>query len=158
MLVAAALGIIGYKYGLNPVLDKILEDNRSTLYGTLASVSGSLFGFAIAAVSIVLSFISRARFKRLREAASYPQLWHFFISAIWWLGISTIASILALIFDNDTNPVYIVSYVMVFLMIFIALQVATCVWLLQELLRQASRPSIARSGGRKNTSPNSPKE
>lgn len=156
LLIAVSLGVLGYKCGLNQLVDSTLEGNRDTLYGTLASISASLFGFAIAAVSIVLSFIGRERFRRLREASSYPQLWQFFISAIWWLGVSTVASILALIFDKDTSPTYFLSYLMVFLMMFVTLQIATCVWLLQELLYQASRPSRTRPGGRENTSPNLP--
>lgn len=154
LIVAVALGIVGYRCGLNDLVDRTLEGTRETLYGTLASIFASLFGFAVAAVSIILSFIDRERFTKLREASSYSQLWGFFISAIWWLGVSTIASVLSLIFDNDTSPSYLFSYVMVFLLVFASLQVATCIWLLQEMLYHASRPSVDRPGGKEHTSPN----
>lgn len=156
LIVAVALGVVGYRYGLNDLVDRTLEGNRATLYETLASIFASLFGFAVAAVSIILSFIDRERFTKLREASSYSQLWGFFISAIWWLGVSTIASVLSLIFDNDSSPSYVFSYGMVFLVVFSSLQVATCIWLLQEMLYHASRPAVDRLGGREHTSPNLP--
>ncbi len=153
-VVAVGLAIAGYKYGLNDFVDRSLEGNRATLYGTLASVSGSLFGFAIAAISIALGLVKDERFSGLRQASSYPQLWRFFLSAIWWLGVSTLVAILALILDNDAGPNHALAYLMAFLTLFVSLQMTNCVWILRQMVYQISRPSLARPGGRKHTSPN----
>ena len=154
LAIAMGLEVLGYRFGLNDYIDQVLKGNRVAIYGTLASLSGSLFGFAITAVSIIISFVDRERFERLRAASSYPQLWEFFMSAIWWLRVSTLSSVVALILDRGTQPLHFFHYFMVFLLVFVSLQVATCVWLLQEMLYQASRSSISRPGGRKHTSPN----
>lgn len=158
LAIAAILDVLGHKYGLNQHVDQLLEGNRVAIYSVLASLSGTLFGFAITAVSIILSFVNRKRFERLRAASSYPQLWEFFMSAIYWLGILTLASVVGLIVDGDTTPLYVFNYFMVFLLVFVMLQITTCLWLLQEMLYQASRPSISRPGGAKHTSPNLPRK
>ncbi len=155
-VVTAGLAMAGYRYGLNGLLDESLEGNRATLYGTLASVSGSLFGFAIAAISIALGLVKDERFNGLRKASSYPQLWRFFLSAIWWLGISTLAAILALILDNDKNPNHALGYLMAFLILFVSMQLTNCVWILRQMVYQVSRPPLTRPGGREYTSPNRP--
>ena len=49
-----------YRSGAS-VLDAIVPGNRATIYGTLASIFGSLLGFAITALSVVLGFSGSER-------------------------------------------------------------------------------------------------
>jgi ABC-type phosphate/phosphonate transport system permease subunit len=40
----------------------------------------------------------------VRESSEYPTLWKTFSSTIWTLALSTIVSLLCLVFDRDSSP------------------------------------------------------
>jgi len=54
--VAVEFAVWLLQYGGSVVVECPLRENRATLYGTTASIFGSLLGFAITATSIVLGF------------------------------------------------------------------------------------------------------
>ena len=74
-LVVAALMLIWWGYGKGaPILKKVVHGNRGQVYGTFASRFGSLLGFAITALSVVLGFSPSARLAVLKNSAYYKQL------------------------------------------------------------------------------------
>ncbi len=57
------------------VSDRLLAQNRAAVYGTLASIFGSLLGFVITAASIVLGFSGSESLAVVRGSKHYPTLW-----------------------------------------------------------------------------------
>ena len=86
-------------------LNPILASNRATLYGTLASISGSLLGFVLTASSIVLSLSNSPNLAVLRRSKHYPTLWRIFNATIKALALSTFITLLCLLFDRDNSPI-----------------------------------------------------
>jgi hypothetical protein len=70
-------------------LSGILTGNRSVLYGTIASIAGSLLGFSIAAVTIVLTVVQSPRLHLVRASKHYGKLWNTYHSTILALCVGT---------------------------------------------------------------------
>lgn len=135
-----SLGVIyGYRYGGNHVIDCLLGDSRETLYNALASIFASLFGFVIAATSIILGVSGNARLAVVRESGSYTDLWKTLFSAIRWLGFATLAALCALVLDRNTDPTFWIAHAVLFLTTIVILRLWRCVWILQETIKLVAR-------------------
>jgi len=136
---AALAGVGGFivwmeRYGGRAVVDEVLKDNRPAIYGALASIFGSLLGFVIATVAIVVAFDALPRLRLVRESATYQTLWQVFTSAIRWLGVATLGALGALVLDRGGPRGRLALYVCAATTLVAALRVARCVWVLEKLI------------------------
>ncbi len=145
--VFAGLGAISWGYFLdgNELIREVLGAGRGDIYGALASIFGSLFGFAITATSIVLGFSGSERLTVLRDSPYYQDLWDTFLSTIKWLGVATILALIALVFDRDTIPLFTVIYAAFFASVIVTLRLMRSVWILQRVINALTRPPRASS-------------
>ena len=56
-------------FGGSAIVDNILNGNRSAVYGVLASIFGSLLGFVITALSIIIGYSANEKFEILRHGS-----------------------------------------------------------------------------------------
>jgi hypothetical protein len=145
-LLTIAFALWVARYGGDRVVEEVLNDNRAAIYGTLASISGSLLGFAITAVAIILGFVPLERMAVVKESTHYDELWQTFTSAIKALALATFATLLGLVLDRDASPLPWVVYLCVFATILSLLRLVRCVWILEKVIRLVTRPSKARTG------------
>jgi hypothetical protein len=115
-------------------INNILSGNRQTLYGTLAALFGSLLGFTITAVSIVLGFAASEKLEIVKKSKHYMDLWDIFKSAIKALGFATIFALLGLVFDKDITPVDYFLYINFFTAILSVFRIARCIWVLENII------------------------
>lgn len=136
----AAFGIWYACFGGADTVALVLQGNRATLYGTAASIFGSLLGFAITATSIVLGFSASERLAVVRGSAHYPQLWKTFSATIRALALATILSVVCLICDRDRAPS---TWLTIFLMssVFLALlRIGRTIWVLEQIILLVTSP------------------
>src|SRR2546429_7634824 len=74
-------------------VDELIHGARIGLYGTLGAIFGSLLGFVIATLTILLGFSESPRLKVLRSSPHYPVLWRTLLSATKWLAFATLAAV-----------------------------------------------------------------
>jgi hypothetical protein len=155
VLVVVFVGGVGiyFWHGHHAVL-AVMRANRGPVYTALAAGFGSLLGFAITAVSIVLTVAGNERLAELRKEPAYRTLWRVFFVTIKVLGVATLIAFLALTADKDvpggaTDPtgwaLWLVYPVMVCLIASVIL-VRRCVWALQELV-MAMNPAVVATAG-----------
>jgi hypothetical protein len=132
--------------GGGTILEETLKGNRGAVYGALASIYGSLLGFAITAVSIVLGFSGTERLTVVRESKHYPILWKVFTATIRTLGLATVVALFGLILDRDNHPMNIALYLTVFASVLAVLRLARCVWVLENVIALVTGPPKARIG------------
>jgi len=120
--------------GWIPVID-VLKDNRSAIYQTATSIFGSLLGFVIAALSLLISLSGSPSLKLVQESSHYPTLWKTFATANRALSLATVASFLALIFDRDSSPSRLIFFAVFYSAMLAALRMARCVWILEQVVR-----------------------
>lgn len=147
--VAVFVGICAASWGYfldgNELIREVLGAGRADIYGTLASIFGSLFGFAITATSIVLGFSGSERLAVLRDSPYYQDLWDTFLSTIKWLGIATILALIALVFDRNEASLSTVIYAVFFASVIVTLRLMRSVWILQRVINALTRPSKSSS-------------
>ncbi len=119
-------------------LSGILTGNRSVLYGTIASIAGSLLGFSIAAVTIVLTVVQSPRLHLVRASKHYGKLWNTYHSTIWWLGATTVAGLVSLAVDRDNGPVLGVTAILALCVGTSGLRVLNAIWILEQIIRVAT--------------------
>lgn len=116
------------------VVDSVLKSNRSAVYGALASVFGTLLGFVVTAVAILLSFVATDTFALLRQSSHYQTLWRTYTSAIRILAFSTVAAIVALVADTEDSPARWALYGAVLCILLALVRIARCLWILEKVI------------------------
>ena len=121
----------------------LLGGNRANIYRTTAAIAGTLLGFSMAGVAMVLNFVPSKRLTILQNSPHYPDLWKTFFQAAKFLGLLTITALVCLVFDKDTDPCawFIVPFCL-FLSLS-ALRVLRVVWILEQIIGLVSAPSPA---------------
>lgn len=136
-----------YRFGGMAVIFEVIQGNRAAVYGALASIFGSLLGFAITAESIVLGLSGSDHLEPVRESRHYATLWRVFISAIRALGLATAFSLISLILDRESRPLMPCLIITVFGTGLAFLRLLRCIWVLENVVTLVSAPSKERKGG-----------
>ena len=122
----------------------LLQGNRAVLFGTIASILGSLLGFVITATSIVLGFSASDRLAVVRESAQYPTIWKTFSATIRALAFATIVALVCLLFDRDNAPKTWLAIPLGFAMLLALLRISRSIWVLEQIIGLVTRPSPSR--------------
>ena len=125
-------------------VEEILQGNRADVYGTLASICGSLFGFAITALSVIMATSGSSRLQVVRASKHYGDMWQVFISSIKWLGAATTILIVGLLVDRDGVPRMWVFYTALFTISVVMVRLARMVWVLGRVIQLINSPSRSR--------------
>lgn len=115
-------------------VDNMLTNDRIALYRTLASVFASLFGFTIAATSIVLLNSNSPRLRIVRESKHYNTLWAVFCATIRALAFALVISLIGLVFDRKGEPGHWVFIVATFAFLLSCLRVYRAIWVLENIV------------------------
>lgn len=145
-LVIAVLASAGLIFGTEyfwgrDVIETFLEGSRQAVYGTIATLCGSLLGFILAGVSIILVFGRMERFKILKQSGHLRTVFIVYFQGIQWMAITTVFAVVALLWDTDESPAMIATYGLVTLVLISSLRLYRCVWVLKEITMVASLPS-----------------
>lgn len=115
-------------------LSDLLMDKRTVLYTTLASIGGSLVGFIITALSIIVGLVQGPLFTALRKDPSYSMLFHIFLQTITALAITTGVSLLGIIIDRGQPLSAWIPYVLWWALLLSILRLIRTVWVLRKII------------------------
>ena len=127
-------------------VDQMLANNHTALYGTLASIFGSLLGFTITATSIVLAFSISPRLRIVRESEHYPTLWKVFRATIKALALATILSLAGLVFDRDDAPNHCVLFCVMYAFLLSCLRITRAIWVFENIVLLLTNPQRGKGG------------
>ncbi len=135
LVIGIAFLVWVFRFNGSVVVDGILHGNRSAIYGALSAIFGSLLGFVITALSIIVGYSTSERFDFLRKSKHYHTLWDILINTIRVLSVSTIVMVISLIFDRDSSPQYLIFCGSVFVATLSLFQLWNCLWVLERVIR-----------------------
>ena len=122
-------------------IEGFMKENRSNIYRTTATISGSLLGLSIAAISIAVSSTSSERLALLRGSKNYPTLWKTLFQAIQFLGGLTITALICLAWDRDEAPVPWLALPFAFFLGMTLVRVFRVIWILENVVGLISKPT-----------------
>jgi hypothetical protein len=120
-------------YWSKPELYNWINSNKSGLYSLLASISGTLLGFIITGISVILAFSESQKLRRLKESTQYKTIFVVYFNTIKYLAFTTIVAILGFVVNNRSVDFYLL-YVLIWLLIISSLRIWRCLWILEELV------------------------
>jgi hypothetical protein len=143
--VAALVALIAWSvlFGGSAHLDHFLKDHAETLYIVLAPITAAMLGFILAAAAIVVTSAPTERMEILRESDHYSDLWATFRSALRYLGLATLASLVGLVVSG-TSPSRSIFYVVAGLSGLAALRTARCIWAMNWVIHIFTGPPRAK--------------
>ncbi len=145
LYVRGSFGPLTFSGRAEPFIDELLQNNRSTLYGTLASINGSLLGFSITITSIIFGLSSTTRMLQLQKFSVYRELWLTLTETAKTLGMSTLISLGCLLFDREhaQNQWFVVALLPA-TMLSIAYLCRT-LWILENVIALVTMPAAQRT-------------
>jgi hypothetical protein len=141
LLIAIGFGIWCYRFDGKAIVCPLLHGNRAMLYGTMASIFGSLLGFVITTTSIVLGFSTSDNLAIVRQSAHYPMLWKAFSKTTMALAITTLVALLCLLVDRDDAPVFWLVVLLVLFTVLSLLRISRTIWILEQIIMLVSKSS-----------------
>jgi hypothetical protein len=137
LVATAIMALWLYRWDGGVVLNELLADKRSNVYGALAALLGSLLGFVIAAVAIVIGETSRLNF--IREAGQLGNLLAVFRMAIVALGVGTVAALIAMIADSESSPLRWTVVLVFFATLLSVFRIGRAIWVLDKIVKHVGK-------------------
>lgn len=85
-------------------VERILLERRDGIYPAMLSLEGTLLGFVLAALTIVLGYSQSGRLKLLHRSSHWSSIFHSYTDTLRWTSVATVVALLALLFDRDDSP------------------------------------------------------
>jgi len=115
--------------------------NKKSVYPLIATISGTLLGFVITGVSIIIAFSESEKLKLLKKSKQYKTIFEVYFSTIKFLALTTVMAVIGLILDDSrampfTNLDYNigVSYIIFWLVIISSFRIYRCLWILENIV------------------------
>ena len=106
--------------------------NRNTIYPLIATIGGTLLGFVITGVSIILAFSESEKLRLLKRSKQYKTIFTIYFSTIKYLAITTIIAIIGLVVNDDFSVV--IFYLLLWSVTISALRIWRWLWVLQSIV------------------------
>ena len=137
LLSTAVIAIVLDKYWGRDQILQLLAVNRTGIYTSIAQISGSLLGFIIATVTIILGIGEIPGMEILRTSKHFGTLFSVYFNAIRVLALTTVWALVSLVFDTQSDPKPIMTCVVLWTVILSIRYVQRCVWILKRLIMLA---------------------
>lgn len=126
-----------------PELGKALTDltgKDTTVYSTLAGLAGTLLGFVITSISILIAIGRIPQLALIRDSGHMETVWAVYSQAIGWLAMATIWSLAGMVLSRSGHAGSVIAIGECGLVILCAFRVYRCVWVLSSFVRSALLP------------------
>lgn len=107
--------------------------NKKDIYPLIATIAGTLLGFIITGVSIILAFSESEKLRLLKKSKQYTTIYEIYFSTIKFLALSTAIPIFGIIV-NDKWADYVL-YILIWSIIISSLRIWRCVWALENIIK-----------------------
>lgn len=124
-------------------VDSVVAVSHPFIYGTLASICGSLLGFNLTAASIVLAATNSnsPRLRIVRQSEHYGAIWRVFGATARALAAATVLALAGLVIDRTGALGVPLHWSIVFAFLLSCLRVFRAVWVLGNVIALMARPS-----------------
>lgn len=119
---------------LNDIVAHTFMGVKTSFYATVAQIEGSLLGFVIAGVSILLTMSESPAMIILKKSPFFRTIFEVFTSSAKYFALSTIISLVAMVSDKDDSLNMALMYLVIWCIIITILRLARCLWILDKII------------------------
>lgn len=115
-------------------LHKWIFFNKSQFYSLLATISGTLLGFIITGISVIIALSGSKELETVKNNRQFNKVFEVYFNTIKYLAFTVIVSIIGFLVNNDFINKYL-FYILIFLAIISSFRVYRSVWVLKSIVR-----------------------
>lgn len=119
---------------------QLLRGNRTAAYAAIGRLFGTLFGFALPAISIALTNSQSEKLDLLRKTKQWATLWRVFTGALRVFALVALLALSGIIFDRDEHPRPLLTYLIVFFVLLGLMRLYRILWAFERLIAVLIRP------------------
>lgn len=131
---------------LGPLLNDLLTERREEIYPALVGLEGSLLGFTVASLTIMLGYSASPHLAVVRESRNWQALFDAFTASIRWVGFATVLSVVALLVDRDSSPILLIETALGVVLVISSVMVARMLWVIHRVVAVVTRPGARAPG------------
>ena len=135
LIISIVLSIVIIRFIFPIVFPETVESwllvNKNEVYSLIASIAGTLLGFIVTGVSVILAFSESEKLRLLKKSRHYKTIFIVYFSTIKWLALTTLISIIWIF--TDVFMLYS-FYLLIFAITIASLRMARCVWILEAIV------------------------
>lgn len=120
------------------VLDAI-KSNRAAIYALVASVAGSLLGFVLTGVAILLALADTSKLGILTTSPHYKTIYTTYMTTVRAFGLTTFIGFLCLLLENGPTPRSWAVYLTLWASILCVFRLGRCIWILEKIIGIATK-------------------
>lgn len=135
VVMSIGFGLWVVRFDGDIAVQDFLDGRRSDLYGNLATIFVSLLGSMFTVASITIAIINFGRMRLIRENRTLHTLGRTYISAIVWLLVGLLVTLLCLWFEGGSSLTSVLIVLLFFSTSVIIFRVARVAWIVSNLIR-----------------------
>jgi len=105
---------------------------KNSLYPVVATISGTLVGFVITGVSILVAFSESDKLRLLKKTKQFKNIFRVYFRALYYLAITTLISILGIVMDS--NFIIPLFWLLVISSAISVFGLYRCIWVLERVV------------------------
>ncbi len=113
-------------------LERWISSNKKEIYPLIATIGGTLLGFVITGVSIILAFSESEKLRLLKQSKQYTKIFAIYFSTIKYLAITTVVAIIGIVINN--NLAILIFYLLLWSIVISSLRIWRCIWVLESIV------------------------
>jgi hypothetical protein len=146
LILAVTISMIFLAIFICQITPSEIEDwlslNDEQIYPLIATIAGTLLGFVLTGISIIIALTESEKLKLLMESKHSKDIFTIYFSATKYLAVATVLAIIGLAIPDDYSLLFF-SIVFIFVMISI-FRIWRCLWALENIVE-----IIRKQGNRK---------
>lgn len=106
------------------------------LYVVITTIAGSMFGFVLLVISLLLVLNNTEKLHELKRSKHYRTIYTIFMSTIKYLAITIVVGLLAIILNSKSPPwlLTIMFYAVLWTVWISSLRLWRCVWVTKHII------------------------
>ena len=112
-----------------------VNSSRDSIYESLATIHGTLLGFIITTVSIIIGYSTNEKLEIIVENDNYRDLWTTFTDTIKFLAVATLIAIISLIVDNSGIINWILFSLSIYSTLIVVVRIYRCIQIFEKIIR-----------------------
>jgi len=122
---------------IRPLLAGRIGSSSGEIFGAMLGLHGTLLGFVLAALTIVLGYLNRKQFQSLRDSKQIPNLARIYMASIRVHGIGVVLALLGVVYQTGGRFQALLAWGTLLVAILAAVRLMRVLWATSLIVKHA---------------------